>query len=136
MEGCLSFEWWTHASTFLPRKHSPRRWTETLVRQLWFIAFDMWENCNKDLHKNDLSNKIHDLVNIGIKIRSFLQTTNLHLLPHQRKLFQVTVEEIFDQSPKYCREWLKKRRISKHSFESVLLTRPTIKGNALSCNDG
>ena len=73
----------------------------------------MWENRNRHLHKKDLSNKIHDLVNIDIQIKSVLQTPNLRLLPRQRNLFQVTAEEIDGQTPKYRREWLKKRRPSK-----------------------
>ena len=40
----------------------------------------------------------------------------MHLLPHQRKLFQITVEQIFDQTPKYRREWLVKAEIIEKSY--------------------
>ena len=116
MEGCLSVEWRVHASTFLPNKHSPRRWTATLVKQLWLIAFDMWKNRNHELHKNDLSNKIHELANIDLRIRSLLQCTNVHLLLYQRKLFHITAEELFGQTPKFRREWLKKAEIIEKSY--------------------
>ena len=33
-EGCLSIEWKTHASTFLTKRQSPRRWTSNLVNKL------------------------------------------------------------------------------------------------------
>ena len=61
VEDCLSMEWRVHASTFLPKTHSPRQWTATLVKQLWLIEFDMGENRSHELHKNHLSNKIHEL---------------------------------------------------------------------------
>jgi len=83
------------------QKQSPRWWTVILVKQLWLIAFDMWENRNHRLHKNDLSNKIHELETIDLRSRSLLQCTNMHLLPHQRKLLYITVEELFIQTPKF-----------------------------------
>ena len=76
----------------------------------------MWENRNHELHKNDLSNKIHELDSIDPRIRSLLQCTNMHLLPRQRKLFHITVEQIFDQTPKYRREWLVKAEIIEKSY--------------------
>ena len=72
MEGCLSVEWKSHVSTFLPNKQSPQRWTASLVKKIWLIEFDMWDNRYKELHKNDLSNKIHEMKDIDESIRTFL----------------------------------------------------------------
>ena len=76
----------------------------------------MWEKRNHELHKNNLSNKIHELENIDRRIRSFLQCTNMHLLSHQRKLFHIAAEEIFDQTPKYRRKWLINAEITEKSY--------------------
>lgn len=87
MEGCLSVEWNTHASTFLPSKQNFWRWTTSLVKKLLLIAFDMWDNrCNK-LYKNDLSNKVHGMGNIDRFIMPLAQINTIQLLSHQHQLF-------------------------------------------------
>ena len=68
LEGCLSIEWRTHASTFLPKKQSPKCWTALLVKKLWQVALDTWDYRCKLLHKNDLSNKIQNLEGIDRNI--------------------------------------------------------------------
>ena len=108
MEGCLSVEWRYHASTFLPKKHSPRRWTALLVDKLWLVAFDMWDHRCKLLHKNDLSNKVQDLHSIDRRIRSILRMDTLALYPHERRVFYIPETDIFANTPKYRREWLHK----------------------------
>ena len=108
MEGCLSISWRCHASTFLPKKYSPRRWTSLLVKKLWLVAFDMWDHRCKLLHKNDLSNKLQGLPEIDRRIRSLLRKDILALCPHERRVFYIPEADIFASTPKFRREWLHK----------------------------
>ena len=104
MEGCLAKKWRAHASTFLTKKQGPRPQTVTLIRKLWLVAFDMWEQRCNELHKNDLSNKVQELDNISTSIWSLLCINSIELLLHQRRLFSITPAEIFYQTPKIRRE--------------------------------
>ena len=105
MEGCLAKEWKEHAFNFLTRKKSPRRWTALLVKKLWLVTFDMWYHRCKVLHKNYLSNKVHDLDNIDRSILSLLRINTIELLPHEQLLFYVTKSSILVQTRKLRREW-------------------------------
>ena len=65
----------------------------------------MWDHHCKVLHKNDLSNKVHDFENIVRSILSLVQIHTIDLLPHEWRLFYVTKSSILDQTLKFRREW-------------------------------
>ena len=108
LEGCLSIEWRTYASTFLPKKHSPRLWTALLIEKLYQVVFEIWDHRCKLLHKNDLSNNIMNLYNISRKIQALLRVGTLKLCAHKLKIFYIPSATLFSKAPKFRREWLNK----------------------------
>ena len=135
MEGCLSIEWKVHASTFLTSKQSTRQWIASLVKKLWLVSFDTWDHRCNDLHKNQLSNKFHELVNIHRSIRLLLQINTIQFLPHQKQLLYITAVEIFNQITTFRREWLIKAEIIQKPLLGVQQIQQPIKRNASSCKD-
>ena len=65
----------------------------------------MWDHRCKVLHKNYFSNKVQDLNNIDLSIRSLLRIATIKLRPQDRWPFYVTESFIFTQTPKFRREW-------------------------------
>jgi len=50
---CLEQEqYWTHIRTH----KSSKRWTSELIKKLWDVAWDLWDQCNEALH-NDTANR-------------------------------------------------------------------------------
>ena len=76
-----------------------------LVMKLWFVAFDIWEHRCNELHKNDLSNKLQELNIIDISIRCLLKIHTIGMIPHQRRIFNITKTEISASTLKFRREW-------------------------------
>jgi len=79
MDGWLSREWRAHQEQTWKQICSwklSKRWTSELVKQLWNVAWDMWEQRNEALHNSDnnreliletaVNNQIRQIYAIGL----------------------------------------------------------------------
>ena len=108
IEGLLVHDWVTHVSTFISNKQSPHKWLQQLILAMWDVIWSMWNHRCKLLHTNDLSNKLHDMIQIDNRIKEVLIMTLTDLRPHEKLLFRQSPESISLHTPRYRRFWLQR----------------------------
>ena len=112
LEGCLAVPWVEYVSTFMTYQQCPNKWLRQLIHQLCNIMFALWDNRCKVLHKNDLSNVLHQMESIDEKILILLNKDLSLLLPSERLLFCYSDAMLMSKTPQFRREWYHKANVS------------------------
>jgi hypothetical protein len=99
------FEW-------LKRKNTGKRWLTTLIKKLWELSWNMWDQRNGDLHNPTSPATIREHARLDALITTeYIDTSTLSV--KDRRWFRRPREVIFTESTEYKTQWL----------ESVLLAR-------------
>ena len=104
--GCLTWEWQAQQQRyyeFLKSRKTGRRWATLVIRKLWDMAWDMWDDCNGILHKNDNTVK-HQATDQ--ELRRLYAEGPTKTLRRDRSLFTTPVEEWLSSTPFVRRRWV------------------------------
>ncbi len=74
-----------------------------LIKKLWEIAWDQWEDSNVILHNEWEAKDLQDLASIQDKVKKGIQNGYRRYSPMQALLFQKYYKEHLDKSPLYQR---------------------------------
>jgi hypothetical protein len=91
--------------TWLKKKNTGRRWTTTLIKKLWQISWDMWEQRNGELKNPKSSASLWEHARLDVSIT--LEYTDLTTLATKdRPWFRRPQEVLFTDSIAYKQQWL------------------------------
>jgi hypothetical protein len=109
LEGCMA-NGWTDAQELYYRsigsRRSGLRWTVAIIKKLWDVAWDLWEQRNGFLHARENQEVLHDMVNVDAEIRFQFQRGRQTLSRRSRYLFDGEVEELLQTSIHTRQQWL------------------------------
>ncbi len=106
LEGCLTWEWQAQQQRyyeFLKSRKTGRRWTTLLIRKLWDVSWDMWDDRNGILHKNDNTVKHQEM---DQELRRLYTEGPTKVLRTDRSLFNKSVEDWLSSTPFVRRQWV------------------------------
>ena len=72
MGGCLSLEWARAQQEYyqwIGSRRTGKRWVIALIKKLWQIAWDLWDNRNEFLHKTNMAADLSGAVSLDKAIR-------------------------------------------------------------------
>jgi hypothetical protein len=109
LEGCMA-RGWTEAQELYYRmigsRRSGLRWTVAIIKKLWDVAWDLWEQRNGFLHDRENQETLHNMVNIDAEIRFQFRQGHRNLPRRVRYLFEGDVEDLLNTSIHSRQQWL------------------------------
>ena len=104
MEGWLTTTWATIQTRYYQQTGNRRnglRWTVAIIKKLWDIVWDLWEQWNDLLHARENQESLHNMVAIDEEIK---QLATLPWRTHY--LFGGTVAELLATPIRHRKKWL------------------------------
>jgi hypothetical protein len=109
LEGCMA-NGWTEAQNLYNRmigsRRSGFRWTVAIIKKLWDIAWDLWEQRNGYLHDREYQETLNNMAGIDAEIRFQFRQGYTHLPRRAWYLFDGSVEDLLMTSLHYRQQWL------------------------------
>jgi hypothetical protein len=71
-EGCLDSGWMEAQALYyraIGSRCSGLRWMVAVIKKLWDVAWDLWEQRNGFLHRAEYEDMLHDTANLDAEIR-------------------------------------------------------------------
>jgi len=93
---------------------SSRRWTSELIKKLWNVAWDMWEQCNDVLHNSSLNQEIILEKDVNDKIRQIYEVGLGQLLRMDFGLMRHPVDHQLQLPLNVKRQWLESISMAVH----------------------
>ena len=91
--------------TWLQRRNTGRRWTTTLIKKMWEISWNMWEQRNSELKNPESPASIREHARLDARINQEYNDT-LTLTLKDRWWFRRTKEVIATETIAYKQQWL------------------------------
>jgi hypothetical protein len=82
---------------------SSKRWSTAIIKKLWDIAWDLWEQRNGRLHHIEEG---FVMAETGKQIQDLWQDQRLRQIPSVQKLLPRRVEELLEKSAHHRQQWL------------------------------
>jgi hypothetical protein len=109
LEGCMA-NGWTEAQDLYYRmigsQCSGLRWTVAIIKKLWDVAWDLWEQRNGFLHDRAYQETLHNMAGIDAEIRFQFRQGHTHLPKRVQYLFEGNVEDLLNTSVLHRQQWL------------------------------
>jgi hypothetical protein len=109
LEGCMA-NGWTEAQDLYYRmigsQRSGLRWTVAIIKKLWDVAWDLWEQRNGFLHDRAYQETLHNMAGIDAEIRFQFQQGHTHLPKRLQYIFEGNVEDLLNTSVLHWQQWL------------------------------
>ena len=109
LEGCFATGWTEAQALYyhtIGSRHSGLRWTVAIIKKLWDVAWDLWEQCNGFLHDREYQETLHNMASVDAEIRFQFRQGHTHLSQQARYLFDGTVEDLLQTSIHHRQRWL------------------------------
>jgi hypothetical protein len=110
LEGCVD-EGWTEAQALYYRTigshRSGLRWTVAVIKKLWDVAWDLWEQRNGFLHQAEYQETLHNVANLNSEIRFQLRQGSSNLPRRMQYLFECEPGELLNTSIRHRQQWLR-----------------------------
>jgi hypothetical protein len=97
MGGCLSFEWAKAQEDYfkwIGIRRTGERWVTELIKKLWDIAWDLWEDRNKALHNTSMEAILSGVASLDKAINEEYQLGSAGLPKAVRDNFPDDIEEV------------------------------------------
>jgi hypothetical protein len=110
LEGCMDVGWTeTQASYYkmIGSRRSGLRWTVAVIKKLWDVAWDLWEQRNGFLHDAEYQATLHDTASLDTEIRFHFRQGASHLPQRVQYLFEGSLTELLTTSVRHRQKWLK-----------------------------
>jgi hypothetical protein len=142
LEGGVLQEWAAKQQAYynwLNRKNTGRRWITTLIKKLWEISWNMWEQRNGELRNPESSASLREHARLDAAIaHEYTDLASLAL--KDRRWFRRTKEIIFTETVEYKQQWIESvssaraRYIRRHRHRTHLQAQRTAMRNYLRPN--
>jgi len=112
LEGCISKSWQGTIARYLislNSKKTPLRWVSALIRKLWEVSWDMWDDRNQALHQEGENEKLKGILELNRKI-AFEKELGIDALmfSDEKALFSKDTEIIQNMPLQHKEAWLDK----------------------------
>ena len=99
MGGCMSSEWAKAQEDYykwLGMRRTGERWVVELIKKLWKISWDLWQDRNERLHRTSMEAILSGVASLDIAIREEHQLGNEGLPKIVQDKFPIDIEEIIN----------------------------------------
>jgi hypothetical protein len=108
LEGCVLHAWAAKQQEYyewLQRRNTGKRWITTLIKKLWEISWNMWEQRNGELNDPASPASLREHARLDAKIQhEYENVSQLYL--KDRRWFRRPKEVLFTESLEYKTQWL------------------------------
>ncbi len=108
MEGCVLQAWAAKQQEYydwLQRRNTGKRWVTTLIKKLWEISWNMWEQRNGELHDPASPASLREHARLDVRITfEYEDLSTLYI--KDRRWFRRPKEILFTESLEYKTQWL------------------------------
>ena len=108
LEGCILHEWAAKQQAYydwLQRKNTGKRWTTTLIKKLWEVIWDMWQQRNDELKNPTSLASLREHARLDLLISA--NYANIRRLSQKdRRWFRRPKEVVYTESIDYKNQWL------------------------------
>ena len=108
MGGCLSNEWARAQEAYfkwLGMRRTGERWVVELIKKLWGIAWDLWQDRNERLHRSSIEAVLSGVATLDKAIREEYQLGNENLPQIVRDKFPDDIEEVLSRTLIQKKSW-------------------------------
>jgi hypothetical protein len=108
-EGCFDNGWMEAQALYyraIGSQRSGLRWTVAVIKKLWDVAWDLWEQRNGFLHRAEYEDTLHDTENLDAEIRFQLRRGNNNLPRRTQYLFDIEATDLLQTSVRHRQQWL------------------------------
>lgn len=110
-EGLISPQWFDLQKRFLLERKSkkdPGRWVHEMIKRMWMLCWDIWDNRNARVHKHAETKQatITAQLNADITEAHASGTSNVFLQHLERSFFRNPVDTVLQQTDYQKRTWL------------------------------
>ncbi len=108
LEGCVLQAWAAKQQEYydwLQRRNTGKRWVTTLIKKLWEISWNMWEQRNGELHDPASPASLREHARLDVRITfEYEDLSTLYI--KDRRWFRRPKEILFTESLEYKTQWL------------------------------
>ena len=110
LEGCIHSSWKDILHQYLSglsSKVNGERFVTSIIKHLWQIAWDMWDNRNKALHESEANATLLGITALNTQLVTMYQKGILPLMtPDEKALFKSPLESLLRLRPPSKRAWI------------------------------
>jgi hypothetical protein len=120
--GRMAQEWTDAEQQYLEslgKKTTGKRWTISIIKKLWDIAWDMWAQRNHINHNTLHPMKQQEMEELRAYVAAVYSQGNGELLPRDRTLFQKSLATIQKGTAKEQEQWLLSVTLAQRRAEAV-----------------
>ena len=124
MGGCLSLEWAREQDRYykwIGIRKTGKRWVVALIKKLWEIAWDIWDDRNSTLHNTSMVADLSGAVSLDKAIREEYQLGCDGLPAPVRSHFQHDIEKVLGASLIHRKSWLVMVRASRELVHDIII---------------
>jgi hypothetical protein len=110
LEGCIDVGWTEAQALYyktIGSRRSGLRWTVAVIKKLWDVAWDLWEQRNGFLHDAEYRATLHNTASLDSEIRFQFRQGAVHLPRRTHYLFECSLSELLTTSVRHRQQWLK-----------------------------
>ena len=122
MGGCLSVEWARVQQSYYQWRdirRTGKRWAISLIRKLWEIAWDLWDDRNDLLHSTPLAADLNGAASLDKAIREECLLGSEGLPVTVQRLFPIDVEKLIKTSLLQRKAWLVSVRAARELLQDT-----------------
>ena len=110
LDGCIHLTWRTEMTSFsnakTNHKFSPKRWTTAIIRKMWDVSWDMWDQRNAVLFNIQPDEELLGIAKMKQTIeRELNQGSDTLMTPDEKALFSVEMDNIKEWSLDRMNVW-------------------------------
>ena len=110
LEGCIHSSWKDILNQYLSglsSKVNGERFVTSIIKHLWQIAWDMWDNRNKALHESEANATLLGITALNTQLVTMYQKGILPLMtPDEKAHFKSPLESLLRLRPPSKRAWI------------------------------
>jgi hypothetical protein len=118
LEGCVLHDWAAKQQAYydwLQRKNTGKRWTTTLIKKLWEVIWDMWQQRNDELKNPTSSASLREHTRLDVLIS--VEYNNIRCLARKdRRWFRRPKEVVYTESIDYKNQWLESVSLARARY--------------------
>jgi hypothetical protein len=110
LEGCIDIGWTEAQALYyktIGSRRSGLRWTVAVIKKLWDVAWDLWEQRNGFLHDAEYRATLHNTASLDSEIRFHFRQGGSHLPRRVQYLFEGNLSDLLTTSVRHRQQWLK-----------------------------
>jgi hypothetical protein len=118
LEGAVLIAWAEKQQEYLvwlKRRNTGKRWVTTLIKKLWEISWDLWEQQNGELTNPASPASLREHARLGALIALDFQDQTT-LATRDRRWFRRPKQVLFTETSEYKEQWLESVRLARAKY--------------------